>query len=331
MRINLSENRICRIVSETLNRFILKETFTNMKELYHGTPLDELVNMIRVNSFFLMPSNHAGRGGKYYASLTRHKNTIEGFDALAYASETKENPIESYGIITFNIPKLTRVHGISIKPFDYYGTPSGFDDDLKHMGSPFDEDDELYDDYDDYESKQDVFSKVAYQKLKKPRELMSSEEFDSLYDYDDPEYYNMAEENIVSDTVKEIPNIFNYIDRIDVYFPIEMIKSHKEFSPYSDEYEEIEDTFGYDLTYSYAHALCNVVCGTPWENKIVVNFMGSNAPKQAVSIVAFQKWLEQKEDYKTHANKAKGILNKNPKERDGFSDYYDYGEEEYFE
>ena len=334
----ISESAIRRIVSETLNKFILSETFTNMKQLYHKTPIDSLLNIIRTNSFFLVKSNHSGRGGQYYASLTRHKNDIEGFNALSYA-ENKENEIESYATITFNIPKLSRVHGISIKPFDFYGTYS--DERNHHEYGPVhgshghDFDVESVDDYDN-----GIYSKVLYQLLHKQYDDWTDEEIDEWGgpDYDDPEYYNMAEENIVSDTVKEIPNIFNYIDRIDIYFPPSLTKEniYKEYNPYSDEYEdEFEyNGFGYDKTYSYAHALCDVTCGTAWENKIVINFMGSNNSYKPMSISEFKKWLNQKEDYEKHSDVSKQLLDKEPQKRDGFhvygcndddDDYYGHG------
>lgn len=310
MKLNISENRIRRIVSETLNRFILKESFTNMKQLYHATPLDTLFNIIKSNSFYLMPSNHGGRGGKYYASLTRHKNNIEGFDCLMYAKESQENYIESYATITFNIPKMSRIHGISIKPFDYYATETwgrGDDDGYySHSSNSYGNDDV-------------VNSKMTYQMLKKPIELRSYDEQDKIDsgDFDSPEYYNMAEENIVSDTVKEIHNIFNYIDRIDIYFPADLPKYHMEYNPYADAEEE-EENYGYDETVNYAYAICMAICGTEWERKVVVNLTKDGKTKSAISIIDFNEWLNSNEDYKKHANVGKSYINKNHISRDEF-------------
>ena len=310
MKLNILENRIRRIVSETLNRFILRESFTNMKQLYHATPIDTLFNIIRSNSFYLMPSNHGGRGGKYYASLTRHKNNIEGFDCIMYAKESQENYIESYATITFNIPKMSRIHGISIKPFDYYATETwgrGDDDGYySHSSNSYGNDDV-------------VNSKMTYQMLKKPIELRSYDEQDKIDsgDFDSPEYYNMAEENIVSDTVKEIPNIFNYIDRIDIYFPADLQKYVMEYNPYADAEEE-EENYGYAKTIDYAHAICMAICGTEWERKVVVNLTKDGKTKSAISIIDFNEWLNSNEDYKKHANVGKSYINKNHISRDEF-------------
>lgn len=281
-----------------------------MKQLYHATPLDTLFNIIRSNSFYLMPSNHGGRGGKYYASLTRHKNNIEGFDCLMYAKESQENNIESYATITFNISKMSRIHGISIKPFDYYATEtwgSGDDDGYySHSSNSYGNDDV-------------VNTKMTYQMLKKPIELRSYDEQDKIDsgDFDSPEYYNMAEENIVSDTVKEIPNIFNYIDRIDIYFPADLPKYHMEYNPYADAEEE-EENYGYDETVNYAYAICTAICGTEWERKVVVNLTKDGKTKSAISIIDFNEWLNTNEDYKKHANVGKSYINKNHISRDEF-------------
>jgi hypothetical protein len=336
MKLNISENRIRRIVSETLNRFILRESFTNMKQLYHATPLDTLFNIIKSNSFYLMPSNHGGRGGKYYASLTRHKNNIEGFDCLMYAKESQENYIESYATITFNISKMSRIHGISIKPFDYYATETwGSGDDDSYYGHSGNYDDDSYDDDDldlgiddDYDSNDHyndvVNSKMTYQMLKKPIELMSYDEQDKidLGDFDSPEYYNMAEENIVSDTVKEIPNIFNYIDRIDIYFPADLPKYHMEYNPYADAEEE-EENYGYDETVNYAYAVCMAICGTEWERKVVVNLTKDGKTQSTISINDFNEWLNSNEDYKKHANVGKSYVNKNHISRNEFYNEYE--------
>ena len=295
MKLNISENRIRRIVSETLNRFILKESFTNMKQLYHSTPIDTLFNIIRSNSFYLMPSNHGGRGGKYYASLTRHKNNIEGFDCLMYAQASQENDIESYATITFNIPKMSRIHGISIVPFDYYATPTNNDD------------------HNDV-----VNSKITYQLLKKPKELRGDEQnvLDDMY-YDMPEYYNMAEENIVSDTVKEIPNVYDYIDRIDVYFPADLSEYVMEYNPYADAEEE-EENYGYKKTLDYAYAICMAIGGTEWEKKVIVNLTENDKTIKTISISEFNKWLNDNEKYKKHSNAGRLYMNKKPMNRDEF-------------
>ena len=307
MRINLSENKIRKIVSETLNRFILKETFTNMKQLYHKTTIDTLLNIIRTNSFYLLKSNHDCRGGKYYASLSRHKNTKEGFDAVFY-SEERETNIMSYAVITFNIPKLTRVHGISIKPFDFYGI------------------------YPDETNANDrLSSKSIYQKLLKNPDLWDEKGMynPSLYSnysiedgdddfYDGPEYYNMAEENIVSDTVKEIPEIFNYIDNIDIHFPNIIANSYEDpitGEIYDEDYGEIE-------TCQYAHALCQFINGTPWENKITISLTdGFDKIKKVMSIREFHEWLKKKDSSERHAKGAKWYLNKKPVAWDKCGEY----------
>ena len=344
MKLHISENRIRRIVSEALNRFILRESFTNMKQLYHATPLDTLFNIIRSNSFYLMPSNHGGRGGKYYASLTRHKNNIEGFDCLMYAKESQENYIESYATITFNIPKMSRIHGISIKPFDYYATEtwgygdddgyynysSNYDDDSYYGSNSYSDDDDdssgLLGGYDYYgggynsNKPGDILNtKLTYQLLKKPRNLISPEEEDILNngDYDYSEYYNMAEENIISDTIKEIPNIYNYIDRIDIYFPTDLQKYVMEYNPYADAEEE-EENYGYAETIDYAHAICMAICGTEWEGKVVVNLTKDGKTKSVISINDFNEWLNSNEEYKKHANIGKSYINKKHISRNKF-------------
>lgn len=325
------ENRIRRIVSETLNRFIINETFTNMKQLYHNMPINFLVNMIRVNSFFLQPSNHSGRGGQYYASLTRHKSNIEGFDVLDYAS-LSEFYISSYATITFNIPKMTRIHGISIRPFDFYGTYSkertyhAYPDIQGHGHN-----DDVFGDavsvgYHD----NGVHSKVVYQKLKKAYDSyngnLSGEEFDSFIndtgDYDDAEYYNMAEENIISDKLKEIPDIFNYIDRIDVYFPAGLSIPDEE----DEDYDYDDDAAAYN-SYVYAIALCKVACGTSWEKKIVVNLEGNLGDKE-ISLSEFSKWLKTRKDYNYTKDRATDISSNPPTDREKFSGYYNEGDEE---
>jgi len=308
------ENRIRRIVSETLNRFIINETFTNMKQLYHRMPLDSLVNMIRVDSFYLMPSNHDARGGKYYASLSRHKNNIEGFDAIDYAA-CHDNYIGAYATITFNIEKLSRVHGISIRSFDFYATLEGENEysDDPGTGKP---------------------SKLSYQFLKKPTDKMSDEEMDKLCYYDNTEYYNMAEENIVSDTLKEIPDIFNYIDRIDVYIP----------SDYEDPYYFLaSEPEMFDAnTLMYLKALCKIAIGTEWENKIVVNDIDEGKVTNMCPLKVFDSYINnlgERYDKKTPDK----IINKKPIMRDDFfrgyvsgNDYYgsykygdDYGSYDY--
>jgi len=326
------ENRIRRIVSETLNRFIINETFTNMKQLYHNMPINFLVNMIRVNSFFLHPSNHSGRGGKYYASLTRHKGNKEGFDVLDYAS-LSEFYIDSYATITFNIPKMTRIHDISIRPFDYYGTYAKerahhMYPDIQGHGHGHNDDsfgDAVSVDYPD----NGVYSKVVYQKLKKAydnyRGDLSDEEFDAFIDdtgdYDNAEYYNMAEENIISDKLKEIPNIFNYIDRIDVYFPASLSIPNEE----DEDYDYDDDAAAYN-SYVYAIALCKVACGTSWEKKIVVN-LEDNLGDKKLSLSEFSKWLETRKDYNTTKDRANDISNNPPTNRENFSGYYNEGDD----
>lgn len=298
------ENRIRRIVSETLNKFIINETFTNMKQLYHKMPINFLVNMVKVNSFFLNPSNHGGRGGQYYASLTRHKNSDEGFNAIAYASES-EFFIGSYATITFNIPKMSRIHGISIRPFDYYGT---YTDERSEHGH----NDAEGADYPD----NGVYSKVVYQNLKKSYD---NGDYSTLGNYDEPEYYNMAEENIVSDTVKEIPNIFNYIDRIDVYFPPDL-----EMPEYGEDYYEEESVIN---SYLYATALCRVACGTNWEKKIVVNL-----GQKQISLSEFSEWLKTRKECQNNKyinNRANYIVNKPPIDRENFNSFYYDDDDEY--
>ena len=283
------ENRIRRIVSETLNRFIINETFTNMKQLYHRMPLDSLVNMIRVDSFYLMPSNHEGRGGKYYASLSRHKNNIEGFDVIDYAA-CNENNIGAYATITFNIEKLSRVHGISIKPFDFYATIEGDNEYSNEPGAG-------------------KSSKISYQFMNKPMDKMSDEEQDSLCYYDNTEYYNMAEENIVSDTLKEIPDIFNYIDRIDVCIPSDYE------NPY---YFLVSEPEIFDArTLKYLKALCEIAIGTEWENKIVINDTIEGKVTNMCSLKVFNSYINNLGERYDKITPDK-IINKKPMMRDDF-------------
>ena len=315
MKRTLLENRIRKIVSETINKFVLNETFTNMKQLYHEMPINALVNMIRVNSFFLLPSNHPGRGGKYYASLTRHKNSIEGFDSLLYAEESRDEVVESFARITFNIPKLSRVHGISIKPFDYYATPyGGSHSDYGHSHTSFDNGGN---------------TKRIYQLLKKPRNLMDDDELDAYEtgEYDAPEYYNMAEENIISDTVREIPGIFNYIDEIILHFPVDLEKGEY----YNDDEDEDFISEAYTETFMYGHALCKLICGTPWESKTSVKLCYDNGTSKMISMSDFSEWLKEHEDHEVNSKYADSFLSRNPRYRyDYYSGYEDRGRRDYY-
>ena len=331
-----------------------------MKQLYHRLTIDKLFNIIKSNSFFLMPSNHSGRGGKYYASLSRHKNNIEGFDPIFYAEGNENCEVRSYATITFNIPKLTRVHGISIVPFDFYGThdeertmvhgrpvnpeSSSYKNDNIYSKMVYQKLDKMYrekykkddeyddEDYDDYDYEDYDDTETFNESLKRNiNESPENDEFyDAVCDYDEPEYYNMAEENIVSDTIKEIPYIYNYIDRIDIYFPFWLLDKQEEYNPYSGEFEMMTD-WENKRSCDYAFALCMVICGTEWENKVIVNLSSGKKDKgKTMSMSEFYEWLKSKNLDKKHENAAKKLFDKKPlswdKCQDEYSnDYDDYG------
>ena len=284
-KIRLNESVLRNIICESI-RSILSEG-SNMSQLYHKTSLDRLVNIIKTNQFYLQRDNHGGRGGKYYASLTRYHNNTEGYNLL-YRLEEADTPMDSAVTITFNIPKLSSVHGIDIRPFDFYGTATENVDDEIGNG---------------------VSSKLIYQKLNRP-----DMDINDSFKYDEDWYYNMAEEVIISDTVKSIPNILNYIDKVEVFFPC---PEYYDMDDYQDE-EEASRTF------KYGYALYKLVYGTPWEDKIVMYVKGADGkvPKNGINMRDFRHWFRKQVLYSKAKHKGKRVLNRKPLGRHDIDTYY---------
>jgi hypothetical protein len=274
-RIRVSGSVLRNIICESIRDVLFEGS--NMSQLYHKTSIDRLVNIIKTNQFYLQRDNHGNRGCKYYASLTRYHNNEEGYEVLS-RMEDADNPIGSAVTIAFNIPKLSSVHGIDIRPFDFYGT---FSKDR------------------DGEIDNGVSSKVIHQKLNKRGSVVHD-----VIGYDDTNYYNMAEEEIISDTVKAIPNIINYIDNIEVFFPC---PDYYDFENYYEEEEALR-------TFKYGYALYKLVYGTPWEDKIIMYVKDANGkvPKNGISMRDFRHWFRKQVVYSQAKHKGKRVLHKKP-------------------
>lgn len=311
-----------------------------------------------------MKSNHKKRGGKYYFSLTRHKSGMEGYDI---ASRLRDAGVElnSEVRLNFNIASLSRIHGIQIKPFDFYSdsnTPRvGSKNIYNHLRGKYlknkdeEEANEMY--FDKYGKYPWEDMKESHKYRKKLVEFDNSmndydsddeyynedeygdEYYSHLYDnnahcyrywededddefaeheddwdccYDDPQYYNMAEETVSSDTIKKIPFVYKYIDTADVFMHLGRNDVKEPYLDYVDDdgNEYYDDYDNEDDSYNYAYALCKAAIGTPWESKIRVFLNRSDfaSEKNYMNVQQFFEYIKGSKSYKDYSKKGRNIL-----------------------
>lgn len=169
-----------RTIDENALRKAIREALlesTNMRTLYHFTDMEGLLGMAESGKINLSDMQKEISGGKNYMSLTRHKSYREGYAA----AEGMELPVR----VEFNMARVNSTHGVRTEPFEYYSPNrsrimdrSGYND--GH-------------DYDPRTNDAESAKEIHRREHKAYRD-------DEYAGYDEPEheYYNQAEERLVS-------------------------------------------------------------------------------------------------------------------------------------
>lgn len=263
-KIKITENHLKKIIEESI-KYLMTEN--HMQELYHYTDTIGLVNIIKSNALYLNDSNAPGRNGKYYLSLTRHKNNKEGF---------KVNNSDKYTTgevrLTFDVSKLSNIKGVTIKPYEYYNHTSEEWDNLEntsqHGHSGHMSHNNAFDG-----NKQSIAlpdhnhnAKWMYRNMKKynvtpfSNKIPEDEPYKNIIKFgDDTEFYNQAEEVLASNTLKQIDNPFNYITRIDILLR-----------------ENVMDNNEYGNENTFAYHICKYCLRTPALNEKTFFYLNEN-------------------------------------------------------
>jgi hypothetical protein len=151
---------------------------TNMGALYHFTDMEGLLGMARSGKVNLSDAQKEISGGKNFLSLTRHKSYREGYAA----AEGMDLPVR----IEFNMARVNSMHGVKTEPFEYYSPErskimdkSGYNDEYDYNPRT-----------NDTESAKEIYGRE--------HKAYSDDEY-AKYDEPEHEYYNQAEERLISD------------------------------------------------------------------------------------------------------------------------------------
>ena len=189
---------------------------TNMGVLYHFTDMEGLCGMAKSGKVNLSDMQKEISGGKNFMSFTRHKSYREGYAA----AEGMDLPVR----IEFNMARVNSMHGVKTEPFEYYSP-----DRSRIM------DKSGYNDKHDYNPRTNG-AESAKEIHRKEHKAYSDDEY-AKYDEPEHEYYNQAEERLVSDN-KFISTAA--ISRVDVacYDPY----GEQDYDDWDDA-EEIDEAF----------------------------------------------------------------------------------------
>lgn len=211
----INEKELRYIINESVRR-VLNERASDV--LFHYCALESLLLMLENNCFMLSDSEQEYNGdGKYYMSLTRNRNSKQGYPYMqskySMGGGTDHNVGSEYmfcrieldgrAMNTYNNFKVGgKQHNFQVKPFDWLYHESG----------------EMWDEggYDIVNGKQDA---------------MRSNNDEEMY----LQPFSQAEDRLISDK-DFIPNFKKYIKQIDFVFDVNDIRTMVD---YADSEKEI--------------------------------------------------------------------------------------------
>lgn len=208
MCILITESELKNIIFKSLKKFLHESA---SQRLFHFCSLSSLERICKTNSISLSDKEFKYNSqGKNFLSLTRNKNTEEGFPWMARQGSGSINlpsidelciriEFDGNALNTYNNFKNKRGNrkNFKIKPFDYLYHQSGEDNDDYQMNG-----------------KQDQLSYL-------------SDNEDELYHHP----YSQAEDRLMSNA-KIIPNANKYIMDIDILIDVNYIKENIEYKNY---------------------------------------------------------------------------------------------------
>ena len=179
MKYIVKESELRKMIAECIMESI--QEGTNMLSLYHFTNLSGLYGILKSGSISTNSRQRYIRNGKNYVAFTRHKSAVEGF-AL---------PSESTVRIEVDGTALSNIRNSNVGSFEFY-SPDRTQRTRARTSQRF--------------GAYGLSAKEKYANAKKPNDV---------YNFDDEEYMNQAEESFETDA--DSINVNKIVKRIDVF------------------------------------------------------------------------------------------------------------------